>query len=115
MCIRDSYCVEQRSVGREEERRALRAALAEVNAGRGIVIDVAGEPGMGKTTLVEAFLTEISSAPRPCRIARGRCSERLAGTEAYLPILEALEALTRGPGAASIVALMKRLAPTWYL
>src|SRR6185295_13122466 len=52
-----------------------------------------------------------------------RCSERLAGTEAYLPWLEALDGLLRGAdgqsrvslsGTESIVQTTKRLAPTWY-
>jgi hypothetical protein len=106
---------ERHTVGRERERQTLRQALDEAEVGRGLLMSVAGEPGIGKTTLVEEFLAEVSGASRPLRIARGRCSERLAGTEAYLPILEALDALMRGPGAAPVVALMKRLAPTWYL
>src|SRR5688572_1308496 len=103
------------TVGREHERRLLRQALEEVEGGRGLLVSVAGEPGIGKTTLVEEFLADVSAASRPLRVARGRCSERLAGTEAYLPILEALDAMIRGPNAAPVVALMKRLAPTWYL
>ena len=103
------------TVGRERERRTLRQTLEAADAGHGLLLNVAGEPGIGKTTLVEEFLGEMASATRPVRIARGRCSERLAGTEAYLPILEALDGLTRGPGAQPAVALMKRLAPTWYL
>jgi predicted ATPase len=51
--------------------------------------------------------------------ARGRCSERLAGTEAYLPLLEALESLlrdgtARGSELGSHAATMRQLAPTWY-
>jgi DNA-binding SARP family transcriptional activator/predicted ATPase len=107
--------VSRHTVGRERERQALRQALAAAEGGRGALLSVAGEPGIGKTTLVEAFLTEVASAERPCRVARGRCSERLAGTEAYLPILEALDALLHGAGGSAVAALMKRLAPTWYL
>jgi Ni2+-binding GTPase involved in maturation of urease and hydrogenase len=51
---------------------------------------VAGEPGLGKTTLVETFLDELAASDVTCSVARGRCSERLAGTEAYLPIVEVL-------------------------
>ena len=77
------------TVGRETERYELHAAF---NATRGSLVCVAGEPGIGKTTLVEDFLTELTTR-NSCTIARGRCSERLAGTEAYLPLLEALESL----------------------
>ena len=53
----------------------------------------AGPPGLGKTTLVEDFLSEIRHGNPAWLIARGRCSERLAGAEAYLPFLEALDSL----------------------
>ena len=52
-----------------------------------------GEPGIGKTSLVEDFLTELGTAAGAPIVARGRCSERLAGAEAYLPVLEALDSL----------------------
>ena len=66
-------------VGRERERLALRHALAEADGGHGVLLSVAGEPGIGKTTLVEEFLAEVSGGTRSLRLARGRCSERLAG------------------------------------
>src|SRR5262249_15716547 len=50
-----------------------------------------------------------------CRVARGRCSERLAGAEAYLPFLEALDNLLQGDDGASAAQTMKQLAPTWYV
>jgi len=103
------------AVGRETEWRALHELLRDAGAGHGVLASVAGEPGIGKSTLVEDFLTDVTSATQPWLVARGRCSERLAGTEAYLPILEALESLTRGPSASRVVPLMKRFAPTWYL
>ncbi|HET9685089.1 MAG TPA: serine/threonine-protein kinase, partial [Gemmatimonadaceae bacterium] len=103
------------AVGRETEWRALHELLRDAGAGHGVLVSIAGEPGIGKSTLVEDFLTDVTSATQPWLVARGRCSERLAGTEAYLPILEALESLTRGPSASRMVPLMKRFAPTWYL
>src|SRR5262249_40827589 len=39
---------------------------------------------------------------------------RLAGTEAYLPILEILEDLLQGDNDRSISGSMKELAPDWY-
>ena len=47
-------------------------------------------------------------------IVRGRCSERLAGTEAYLPFLEALGSLLQGGRMTGRRKLMKETAPTWY-
>jgi predicted ATPase len=103
------------TVGHGKERLALRAGYDAVVAGHGQLLCVAGEPGIGKTTLVEEFLGGLEAAGESCSIGRGRCSERLAGTEAYLPILEALESLLRGEARGAAARTMKLLAPTWYV
>ena len=77
-------------VGRAAEQQALTNALASAARGRGSVLCISGEPGIGKTTLVESWLEEVGAA---AWVARGRCSERLAGAEAYLPLLDALDSL----------------------
>jgi serine/threonine protein kinase/predicted ATPase len=102
------------TVGRQQELAALWAGFEEAAAGRGLLLCVTGEPGMGKTTLVEDFLAELAASGRPHSVGRGRCSERLAGAEAYLPCLEALDSLRQG-GDASVSQLLKLLAPAWYL
>jgi predicted ATPase len=107
--------VRRHTVGRQRERQVLQAALESAVAGRGLLVCVTGEPGIGKTTLVEDFLADLTTAGQERSIGRGRCSERLAGTEAYLPFLEALESLTRGPGGDSVARLLKAVAPTWYV
>jgi tetratricopeptide (TPR) repeat protein len=101
-------------VGREGERDALQAAFESVEAGRGQIVCIVGEPGIGKTTLVEDFLGELAAGIRPCVLARGRCSERLAGTEAYLPWLEALGGLLHSDARELVARLLRVLAPTWY-
>ena len=74
---------------------------------------MAGEPGLGKTALVDEFLAAVSQSGN-ARVARGRCSERLAGSEAYLPFLEALENLLRSESHGSLVRVVKSVAPNWY-
>ena len=100
------------TVGREAERAELLSAFDSARQGRGLLFAVCGEPGIGKTTFVEDVLAELS-ADGSVTIARGRCSERLAGTDAYLPHLEALEGLLRTQGPECAQA-MRELAPTWY-
>ena len=103
------------SVGRETERAELRAGFESAVVGRGILLCVAGEPGIGKTTLVEDFLGELAAGGCTCWMARGQCSERLAGAEAYLPFLEALESLLHGEAGEAVAHLMRLVAPTWYV
>jgi predicted ATPase len=101
------------TVGRSAERERLRAAFQSAAGGRGLMLCVAGEAGLGKTTLVEDFLTQVHYTNPACLIARGRCSERLAGAEAYLPFLEALDSLIRGN--PSLARVMKTMASSWYV
>ncbi len=103
------------TVGREAERDQLRRALARARDGQGLLMAVAGEAGIGKTSLVEDFLAEAMARPDRPTIARGRCSERLAGSEAYLPILDAFDHLQNRHSGDSAHQLMKAVAPTWYL
>jgi predicted ATPase len=103
------------TVGREHERAALRAGFESAAAGSGLVLCVTGEPGLGKTTLVEDFLDELAAGGRLCSVGRGRCSERLAGAEAYLPFLEVLDSLLQGDGSGAAARQMKAVAPAWYV
>ena len=50
-------------VGRADERARLRAALEDVRGGRGGLIDIAGEAGIGKSRLLREFIAEAADAP----------------------------------------------------
>jgi len=103
------------TVGRDAQRGQLLRAYGRVKGGRGLIVGVTGEPGIGKTSLVEEFFNDLARRGDRPTIARGRCSESLAGAEAYLPILEVLDSLMRGSGGAAIAATIKAVAPTWYV
>ncbi len=104
----------RRTVGREDELAELHAGFVSAARGRGLLLCVAGEPGIGKTTLIEEFLAAVVNLDQPY-IARGRSSERLAGTETYFPFLEALGSLLHREGNEGLTRTMKSIAPTWYL
>lgn len=104
----------RKTVGREAERTALRQAFESADQGNCLILCVSGEPGIGKTTLVEDWLHEFSASAGVVGVGRGRCSERLAGTGSYLPVLEALEELLRGEAGSLAARTMRDLAPTWY-
>jgi serine/threonine protein kinase/tetratricopeptide (TPR) repeat protein len=110
-----SVSARRTTVGRETQRAQLRRVYAGVRERRGLIVAVTGEPGIGKTSLIEDFLNEVASSRTSATIARGRCSERLAGAEAYLPVLEALDSLLHRRDGPSVDDTMKTFAPTWYL
>lgn len=103
------------SVGREEEREALHRAFQATSNSHLQMICVSGEPGMGKTTLIEDFLNDLRARHGSAWVGHGRCSERLSGTDAFLPILEAIEGLIRGESGDQAARILKRFSPTWYL
>jgi DNA-binding winged helix-turn-helix (wHTH) protein/tetratricopeptide (TPR) repeat protein len=102
-------------VGRAKELSELFSAFQTAYSGQARLVCIAGEPGIGKSTLVQRFLADIHLSGVNCVVAVGRCLERLAGTEAYLPVLEALESLLSGQSGRDVAELMKLVAPTWYV
>jgi DNA-binding winged helix-turn-helix (wHTH) protein/tetratricopeptide (TPR) repeat protein len=102
----------QTLVGRDQELAQLRGWLERSVAGERQVVFVTGEPGIGKTTLVEAFLQQAASNPG-VSIARGQCLDHYGAGEAYLPVLEAVGRLCREPGGERFVTLLAERAPTW--
>ncbi len=101
-------------VGREVEIESLFHEFERAQRGNGRLVVVPAEAGVGKTTLVETFVRQLEESGEPVRIGRGRCSERLAGSEAYLPVLEALDSLQRNEQLGSVSRIIRSLAPSWY-
>ena len=102
-------------VGRASELSLLRDYLRAASKGGRQVVFVTGEPGIGKTALVDEFERQAMIEMPPLRIARGQCIEVYGGTEAYYPILEALGQLCVGSAAASVVEILAAQAPTWLV
>jgi DNA-binding winged helix-turn-helix (wHTH) protein len=101
-------------VGRDAELRQLHNWLEQALNGERQLAFITGEAGIGKTTLVEAFLAQIA-AREDLWIARGQCLEQYGAGEAYLPVLEALGQLCRGPGREGVLAVLNRYAPSWLV
>src|SRR5262245_22034655 len=90
-------------VGRDVELSRLHERLGRaINRQRQLVF-VTGEPGIGKTALVEAFLSRIGLT-ETLRIGRGQCVEQYGAGEAYLPVLEDLGRLGPGQGDDAVGA-----------
>jgi DNA-binding SARP family transcriptional activator/predicted ATPase len=100
-------------VGRQWELARLRGWLDQALRGERRIVFVTGEPGMGKTTMVDAFCA--ADVNERFWVARGQCAEHYGRGEAYLPVLEALGRLCQEPGGAPLIERLGRYAPTWLL
>ena len=96
-------------VGRAAELARLQRAWDRASRGKRAVVWVAGAPGVGKTTLIEHFLSGLGDGT----CARGYCVEHYGSGEPYLPVLEALAQLCRTDD--SLPSLLRSVAPTWLL
>lgn len=101
-------------VGRGSEIAHLERALERARSGRGTVVFVQGEAGVGKTRLVAAFLARART-DGGLTVIRGRCLEHFGEGEVYLPFLDALGGLLSGRGRDATLEVMRTWAPTWCL
>jgi DNA-binding SARP family transcriptional activator len=99
----------RRAVGREAELERLGGALEAVLRGERRAVFVGGEAGIGKTTLVEAFLAGRDDL----LVGHGQCVERRGAGEAYMPVLDALGGLAGGDAGGEALPCLERRAPTW--
>ena len=76
-------------IGRANELASLRRAWDRVTSGKRVTFWIAGEPGIGKTTLIEQFVAELGDVA----CARGHCVQHYGSGEPYHPVLEALAEL----------------------
>src|SRR5262245_30293456 len=83
-------------VGRDAELVQLEQWWTTVRQGQRQVGCIVGEPGMGKTALVETFVAQVRAA-EDVWVGHGQCVDQYGAGEAYLPVLEALGRLCRGP------------------
>src|SRR5919198_3182902 len=88
-------------VGRDRELAELLAALDEPPGWRGALFLLSGEPGIGKTRLVDEFAAR--AAERGARVVSGRCWE-FGGAPAYWPWMQCLRALAQEAEPAALAA-----------
>ena len=106
-------------VGRRNELALLNAALADVQAGQGRVVRLAGEAGMGKSHLAAQFSQSAQAAGHGVRLAAG-ASQSITRSASYHPwrqifrtLLE-LEDCSDQEAMAGIAALAAQ-HPDWSL
>jgi predicted ATPase len=101
-------------VGRQNELEEILAAVNAALAGRGKVLFLTGEPGIGKTRLADE--AAIRAASRGMRVHWGRCFED-GGAPAYWPWIQVLRRIIADAGSqysrtlpADIVRILPELA-----
>ena len=101
-------------VGRQRELGELRAALEESLAGRGRMVMLMGEPGIGKTRTAQELASYAQE--RGAQVYWGRCYDE-SGAPPYWPWVQAIRDYVQqaapdrlqaemGPGAADIAAIV---------
>jgi len=106
-------------LGRELELAQLGRAIAGLHEGRGCVVVIGGEAGIGKTRLIEEALDRADPG---LRVLRGDCLA-LGARIPYLPLADLLRDLTRqlpsptlnriiGPARADLARLLPELGTT---
>jgi len=93
-------------VGRAQDLARLREALTEADEGRGQLVALVGEGGIGKTSLLSAFAADALSTQ--ARVLLGRCYE----STRILPFGPWVDAVRTGNILAD-EALLGTLDPTW--
>jgi DNA-binding SARP family transcriptional activator len=91
-------------VGRERELAALDGALSDALGGRGRIVLVAGEPGIGKSRLVEELATRARA--HAARVLVGRCWEA-GGAPPYWPWVQALRGYVRETERDTLAAQLR--------
>ena len=89
-------------VARHAEMAQLHQRWTQALQGTRQVVLVTGEAGIGKTSLVDAFVAQIATS-ESVWLGRGQCIEQYGAGEAYLPLLEAFGQLGRGRDGARLV------------
>jgi tetratricopeptide (TPR) repeat protein len=102
--------VEPIVVGREQEIRRLHAHLHHARGGARRTVFISGELGIGKTSLVRAFLHAVKP---DVWIAVGQCVEQYGRGEPYLPVVEGLGRLVRDSRDREASRVVEHHAPSW--
>jgi predicted ATPase len=96
-------------LGRDALLARARAALDETSRGRGRILLLSGESGVGKTRMLDAVAD--TARERGARVARGGCRE--AGGPAFAPWSQALESLFTASSDAELAPFADRTTGAW--
>lgn len=103
--------IDRNVVGRQPELAILEAALARARTGHRQLCFVLGEPGIGKTTLVDTFLATLAASDT--RAVVGHCIEQYGTPEPYLALIEVIGRLRQSDRGEQALAALVRYAPSF--
>jgi DNA-binding winged helix-turn-helix (wHTH) protein len=98
-------------VGRDQERQQLRKAFELARDGKGGLVSITGDTGMGKSALIDVFLQDLYKDAQTFYLARSCSSESLTEAEPFVSWIEALSGIAK---ESAVSEIMQREAPTWY-
>jgi predicted ATPase len=93
--------------------QAVLRAYAAARQGVRQVCFITGEPGVGKSALLNTCLAQIGAAG--ALATWGQCVERSGSGEPYQPLLDALMRMCRQDSGGRIVSILERYAPMWLV
>jgi DNA-binding winged helix-turn-helix (wHTH) protein len=100
--------------GRQKELAELHRIFQKARDGARQIVFVTGEPGIGKSALVDDFVARVCSR-ETALIGCGQCIDHYGSGEPYLPILAALRQLCGSAEADIVISSLARYAPSWLI
>jgi len=97
-------------VGRQKELLLLKEMLIKCEQGKSSIVCISGQSGIGKTALVERFLSEVKGR---AIIARSACAPSVSTGEPYTPVIDVFADLFNSCADPETQRRLAELAPTW--
>ena len=110
---RVAFCVEPQVAlyGRGRELAALMRHFERLEQGGGGLVLIAGEPGIGKTSLARAFARQVAASG--AQVSWGRAWEE-GGAPPFWPWIQVLRAIAQGVGVERLRKAAARSAPELF-
>ena len=101
-------------VGRQSELDLLNEHSRSTVEGEKKFTLIGGEPGIGKTTLLNNFIEQRNNKKKQ-RVFQAQCVVHYGDGEAYGPLLQMLSEECRQEKGSALVNILRRHAPSWLL
>lgn len=101
-------------IGRGRELASIRESLVKAETGERQIIFIGGEPGIGKSALVDAFvagIADLGGAAAHAWIGQGRCRPVPGTAEPFRPVFAALTNIQPRQAIECLSPLLSRFAP----